>query len=117
MEVWDNMLAYAITAGVAGTLLSPLLFLVARRRLLPIQRLRQGRWSGYEVVLTFILLYFVPGAAISILEQLGFYQVIFVKPPSGMRKDIWAAPLSMFLTLAFFFWVLFTGSKTRPAIL
>ena len=114
-EHWDNLVAYGITAAAAGVVLSPLLFFVGRRRFLPVQRQRQGRWSGVEVFFAIVLIETVPSVAIDLFDKVGFYQAMFVKPPSPMRMDIWAAPLSTLLYLAILFWVLFAGSKTRPA--
>ena len=93
----------------------PLLFFVRRHHLWPVQRERTGRWSGGEVFLAFMLMAFMPGVAIDLLDQLGLYQVLFVKPPSRLREDLWAAPLATLLTLAFLFWLLFSSSKMRPA--
>jgi membrane protease YdiL (CAAX protease family) len=114
-EFWDNLLAYAITAGVAGAAVVPLFFLAKGRRLLPMQRLRRGNWTGREVCFAFFLLLFVPGLASDLLDGLGLYQVIFDKPPSTFRMAVWASPLATLLTLASIFWLLFQFTRTRPS--
>ena len=114
-EIWISLAAYGITAAAAGVVVIPLCLVAARGRLLPLQRQRRRRWSGGEVLLAFLLFVFMPGVAIDLLDQLGFYQVLFVRPPSRLREDLWAAPLGTLLTLAFLFWLLFSASKTRPA--
>jgi membrane protease YdiL (CAAX protease family) len=114
-EFWDNLLAYAITVGAAGAAVAPLFFLAKGRRLLPMQRLRKGNWSGREVWLAFLVLLAVPDLSIGLLDSLGFYDVIFDKPPTSLRMSLWASPLAMLLRLAIVFWLLFQASRTRPS--
>jgi membrane protease YdiL (CAAX protease family) len=111
----DNLLAYAMVAAAAGVAVLPLVYWIWPPRLLPLQRLRTGRWSGSAVCVAFFLFISVPGLTADLLEEIGFFQGIFVQPPSPMRKGIWSSPLYTPLMLALLFWVLFAGSRTRPA--
>lgn len=111
-----NVLAYAITAGVAGMVLGPILYFIRARRLLPLQWIRQGYWSGAEVWFAFIVFLLIPSMCRDLLEELGFFQLPLFnnKAPTLIHKDIWAAPFTLLFTLASLFFMLFTGSKTRP---
>lgn len=115
-EIRVNALAFAITAGSAGIVVAAIACIFRPRRLVPLQWMRRGYWSGAEVWFAFIVFLLVPSMCRDLLEQLGFFQTsLFDKEPSLVRKDIWAAPFTMLFTLASLFMMLFVGSKTRPA--
>jgi membrane protease YdiL (CAAX protease family) len=116
-EIWDNLIAYGITAAIAGLVLAPTFFFWRSRRVWPLQRLRKGFWTGGQVWIAFFIFLFVPSMAGDFLDQLGFFQVpaLFEKIPSPIRQEIWAAPLATLLTLAVLIWILFISSRTRPS--
>ena len=118
MSLWEefelNIWAYLVTAGVAGLLVSPLLLLVRRGRFLTLQRFRKGAWSGHEVFFVFLVFLFTPSLSQSLLESLNFFPKVLNNPPTPMRKDLWASPLTTLLFLALVYWVLFLGSRARP---
>ena len=82
--------------------------------LLPMPRLRKGRWSGREVFFAFFLLVMVPGLVIQMLESIGFFQSLYTQKPSSQREQLWANPLSQLLIIASLLGFLHVNSQTRP---
>lgn len=114
-EIKDTPLAFGITAGLAGLALGPLPFLVSFRRLLPLQRLRTGNWTGAVVFFTVLLFYLAAPIAISLLDSVGFYDALFDDAPPILRLALWASPLTFLLFLANLFLILFLSSRTHPS--
>jgi membrane protease YdiL (CAAX protease family) len=116
-EIALNLRAYAIVGGAGLVVLAAILLAVpsARRRLLPLPRLRPGNWSGAEVLLALPTLEFAQLAVVSVL-------VVLMAPegnvealrPELMRLAILGSPLWVVLTLALVTTLLFTISRTRP---
>ncbi len=113
-----NLRAYAIVGGASGVVLGGLLLAVPalRRRLLPLPRLRPGRWGGAEVLLALLTLPFA--------QFLTLQMIAAMSPPmpddraaaraEAMRLFIAASPLWAALTLAVVTTVLYRISGTRP---
>jgi membrane protease YdiL (CAAX protease family) len=115
LEIQDNLLAFALTAAVAGIAVAPLYFMYRPRRLLPLERTRTGSWSGLEIWLAFLLFLLIPPITIDFLDSLGFFQKIYDKPPSSERMALWVMPLATPLILAFLVRLFFLVSRTRPS--
>ncbi|MCI0379340.1 MAG: CPBP family intramembrane metalloprotease [Gemmataceae bacterium] len=117
VDLWEetqvNLKAFGIVAGGAGVLAGLLYCLFRPKRLLPLQRLRPGAWTGREVFLTFFLAFLVPVLVRELLDSLGFFSAIFQKP-SLVLREIWASPLMVLVFVAALFWLLYSASGTRP---
>jgi membrane protease YdiL (CAAX protease family) len=120
-DAWQEFLldlqAYAIVGGASGVVLGGLFVAVPalRRRLLPLPRLRPGRWNGAEVLLALLAL---PLAQVVIMSV-----IASISPPGGegqaarteaTRLFIMSSPLWVALTLAVVTTVLYRISGTRP---
>ena len=70
-----NGIAYAVLAGIAAlALLGMWLFMpTLRRRWLPLPRLRPGSWSGFDVILTWCVMFGFPLIIIAVLLKLRFF--------------------------------------------
>jgi membrane protease YdiL (CAAX protease family) len=112
-----NLLAYVMVAGAGGIVLGGMLVAMPslRRRLLPVPRLRPGRWGGGEVLFALLALPFAHRIVVDILAPLA--------PPADDRAvaraeyfklDVIGSPLWVMLTLAIVITLLFLKSRTRP---
>jgi membrane protease YdiL (CAAX protease family) len=116
-EIALNLQAYAIVAGAGLVVLAAILLGVpsARRRLLPLPRLRPGNWSGAEVLLAMPTLEFAQLAVVSVLVVLLAPQGdVEALRPELMRLAILGSPVWVALTLALVTTLLFMISRTRP---
>jgi membrane protease YdiL (CAAX protease family) len=130
-EAWPELLAWLCLAGIGGAAAAALWFLGSRtRRLLPPQRLRPALWRGFEILLIFlvgyfIILFFVDGA----LTGSGFYRVVYGPEfplddqPNAPelahqlalgRREIWVTTLAFPLQLAVIVLILAARGEVRP---
>lgn len=117
-ELLYHCWAYAILAGAGGVIALGLWFKLRRAtagRWLPLPRRATGRWSGYEVFLVFLFFLLSAPAIQSLLEQLGFFEAIYGRPPSTARKQLWVWLLATPLFVAGVFLILHALSRTRPS--
>lgn len=109
-------MAFALVAVAAGVPVGVtwLLLPLRQRCLLPLPRLRNGRWSGGEVMLCFFVLFFAAQISLLVLTSLSFFERIYETTPSDSRKLLWSSLLATPLTPALIFYCLFAASSTRP---
>jgi membrane protease YdiL (CAAX protease family) len=81
----------------------------------PMPRLRRARWSGLEVVLCFAAYYFIPTLLVTGLDHLGFFFQVFGEHVKPLRQVNLLAPLTLPLSFAIFFWIVYRMSGTHPA--
>lgn len=112
-----NLLAYAIVGGVSGVVLGALFLAMPplRRRLLPLPRLRPGRWSGAEVLLAMFALPLAQFAVLSVLVATATPE----RDPDAAQAEaarliVLGSPVWTALTLAVVTTLLFAISRTRP---
>lgn len=119
--------AFAALSGVAVAALAGLaVFLaVGKRRWLPLQRLRPGRWGGYEVFLAFCVVNGLPLLIVAMLLQMGFFTPLLGELPEMnprdpatrsylLRSDMIASPLTLAAALGVLFLGFYVRSQTRP---
>lgn len=124
--VWTAS-AYAALAGAALLALAAILFFLRWRhaRWLPLQRLRPGKWGGYEVLLAFLAQNVLPLVIVALLTAIGFFGPLLGPAPDlekpgeaaerfFLRGIMIASPLTFVVTLGIIFAALYWISRTRP---
>jgi membrane protease YdiL (CAAX protease family) len=116
-EIRNALLGFAITTAAAGGMIAPLLFFAGSRRLLPMQRVRKGTWSGAVVLLALLPLVLSYSLAVTLFDSSGIYQAIFdatsEKEPF-LRLVLWASPFILLLFLASLYSIMFVAARIRP---
>lgn len=122
-----NGIAYAVMAGIGVLVLVGMWLFVPmlRRRWLPLPRLRPGSWSGFDVVLTWCVMFGFPLIIIAVLLKLRFFVPLLgtepeFEPPTPALKlylercQIISSPLILAVTLGMVLALHFARSRTRP---
>lgn len=130
MSDWETLKWVTIAfAAVAVTALIAIVVLWlavpgVRSRWLPLPRLRPGDWTGFEVVMTFCILWGVPDVVVGMLFQIGFFVPLFGPAPDLdakteaqaylQRCSNTASPLIYTIMIGMILLVLFARTRTRP---
>jgi membrane protease YdiL (CAAX protease family) len=116
--------AYAALAGIALVAIFglALVLFVSKKHWLPLQRLRPGSWTGYEVFLAVCVVNGLPLLPVAILMMIGSLlgEPKDIALPGLAVRSFWmrvimvASPLTFAATLAIAFSGLYLRCKTRP---
>lgn len=101
--------------AVGAGLIAGLLYLMSpslRRRLLPMQRLRWGRWTGFEVLLTFFLFQLAPYLVFGLLTRARFFHAVYGEEPDELRMRLWLSPFYLPLIIVLVLTTLYNLSET-----
>src|SRR5690242_17239524 len=88
-EIRRHLWAMGIIAAAAGLVSLVLWRLFPSRRLFPLQRQPTGHWTGREVALVFLCYVLAASLVFGLLEQLGFFEIVYDGPVSLVRKQLW----------------------------
>jgi membrane protease YdiL (CAAX protease family) len=122
---WITLAYAAVSALVIIAIATLIGFMPGARRWLPLPRLRPTMWTGYDVFLTFCVLFGFANLIVSILFALGFFTIVLGPAPDQEaareafqeylnRATNIASPLVLAVTLGVLFAFLFARSGTRP---
>lgn len=116
-EVSANVIAYGAVLSLATIAVLAILWYRPGiwGKLLPLQRIRKGNWSGAEVLFALVLFLFLPGVVRDLFLQMGLFENIYGNVPAVDRQLLWIYLLYFFLFLALLFFGLFRLSGTRPS--
>jgi membrane protease YdiL (CAAX protease family) len=107
-------IAIMLLAVPGGIVSAALWFACGDRRLFPAQPLPDVRWTGPEVLLCLLLLFLMPGAALGLLQALGFFEHFYGKTPSNDQQGLWTMGLGLLLVLTVLFPLIYSVSQTKP---
>jgi membrane protease YdiL (CAAX protease family) len=122
-----NAISYLVVATAALVTLAALWTLIPalRKRWLPMQRLRPGRWTGNDVFLSLCIGIGMPEFVALLLLQIGFFGPLLGTAPDNdaprleqalyyLQCRLISSPLALAVVLGLLFTVLFARSGTRP---
>jgi membrane protease YdiL (CAAX protease family) len=116
-EAWLSLESYWCVAGGAGILAALVFFRYPQlgRRLLPLQRMRWGGWTGGEVFLAFLFWNLTQVLVIKLFQKSGFFLLIYEGEPDLVRIFLWTQVFLLPLALALIFTALNLTSRTYPS--
>jgi membrane protease YdiL (CAAX protease family) len=85
-----------------------------RTHLLPLPRLRWGRWTAGEIILVYFIFLFMSLLVLDLLKRSGFFLLIYGKEPDPLVQSLWVNPFALPLCLAASFYGLYSLSLTYP---
>ncbi len=122
-----NAIAYAAVGGIGIVALAAMIYFVPklRKSWFPLQRLRPGNWTGYDVFLAFCIFIGSQRLVVDTLLWLGFFTPLIGPPPDreaaapaqlvyALRCLAIASPLSLAFVLGCLLPVLYARSNARP---
>lgn len=116
MENIDDLRTQALSyaaAAVPAIAIALALWPWRGARILPLPRLRRGRWSGRDVFVAYLAMALVPALLMAMLRNVGPFQDD--DEPARMRQVLWLGPLALPAILSFAFIFMHAVAATRPA--